>query len=395
VIGLIEQFNQYKDIKKIINGLKDGLREQLVTNLTGSAKTLLAGAVFKETGKTQLIVTNNLLQAQKVFEDLKSVIGEEKVFLYPANELIASEIAVSSPELRSQRLIALNSLMTKKTSIVVTPVSGLIGFLPSPELWASYQLNFELGEDIDLPNLITKFVQMGYERVGMVESKGEFSVRGGILDIYPLTYEDPLRIELFDTEIDSIRSFSPDSQRSITKFDNVQIGPATERIVSKTDLQLGVQRIEQAFKTTLSKISDQQLKELLAEKVSYDLDQLRQGQLIDQIYKYLGLIYEKQFSLLDYVSQDAIVVIDEISRVHEIVEQLKKDEAEWYTSLLAEGNALQGVAFSHEFFQLLHSRKRQQIHTSLFPRRVPHTHPEQVVSIQCKSMQEFHGQMNL
>lgn len=395
MIGLIEQFNQYKDIKKIINGLKSGLREQLVTNLTGSAKTLLAGAVFKETGQTQLIVTNNLLQAQKVSEDLKSVVGEDKVFLYPANELIASEIAVSSPELRSQRLIALNSLMSKKPSVVVTPVSGLIGYLPSPELWSSYQINFEIGEEIDLSNLISKFVQMGYERVGMVESKGEFSVRGGILDIYPLTYEDPIRIELFDTEIDSIRSFSPDSQRSITKYESVHIGPATERIISKTDLQLGVQRIEQAFKATLSKVSDQQVKELLVEKVTYDLEQLKQGQLIDQIYKYFGLIYENQFSLLDYVPRETVVVIDEISRVHEIVEQLKKDEAEWYTSLLAEGNALQGVSFSHDFFELLHSRKRQQIHTSLFPRRVPHTHPEQVVSIQCKSMQEFHGQMNL
>ena len=395
MIGLIEQFNRYNDIKKVISGLRNGLREQLVTNLTGSAKTILAGAVYKETKKTQLIVTNNLLQAQKVFEDIKSILGEEQVFLYPANELIASEIAVSSPELRSQRLIALNSLMANKASVIVTPVSGLVGYLPSPELWASYQLHFELGEEIDLTTLVSQFVQMGYVRVGMVESKGEFSVRGGILDIYPLTYEDPIRIELFDTEIDSIRSFSPDNQRSINKYETVQIGPATERIIPKADLQLGVQRIEDAFKLTLSKTTDKQLKETLVEKVTYDIEQLKQGQLIDQIYKYFGLIYEKQFSLLDYIPNDSIVIVDEISRVHEVVEQMKKDEAEWYTSLLAEGNALQGVTFSHDFFHLLQSRKRQQIHTSLFPRRVPHTHPEQVVSIQCKSMQEFHGQMNL
>jgi transcription-repair coupling factor (superfamily II helicase) len=394
MIGLIEQFERYTDVQKIINGIQKGLKEQLVTNLTGSSKTLLAGAIYKETNRTQLVVAQNLLQAQKMYEDLNAVVGEN-VYLYPANELIASEIAVSSPELRAQRLEVLNFLASEKVGIIITPITGVIDFLPSPELWKDYQITLELGADVDLVTLTHKLIQMGYERVSMVESQGEFSIRGGIIDLYPLTSINPLRIELFDTEIDSIRSFSVENQRSIDKYTQFQVGPATERLVRPEQITKSIANIEQLFKSTLSKVTDAELKEKLASKVGYEIEQLKQGQKIDQIYKYLSLIYEKPYSLIDYLSQDAIIYVDEISRVHEIYEQVKKDEAEWYTSLLSEGNAIQGLSFSHDLYAVMHSRKRQQIHTSLFPRRVHHTAPEQIVSIQCKTMQDFHGQMNL
>ena len=394
MIGLIEQFERYKDVQQILSGIHKGLKEQLVTNLTGSSKTLLAGAIYKDTNRTQLVVAQNLLQAQKMYEDLNSVIGGN-VYLYPANELIASEIAVSSPELRAQRLEVLNFLASGNVGVIVTPITGIIDFLPSPELWKDYQVKLEVGLDVDLEALTYKLVQMGYERVSMVESQGEFSIRGGIIDLYPLTSMNPIRVELFDTEIDSIRSFSVENQRSIDKYTYFQIGPATERLVKPEQIKESIAKIEQLFKATLTKTTDAELKERLVSKVGYEIEQLKQGQQIDQIYKYLSLIYEKPYSLIDYLPQDALIFIDEISRVHELYEQVKKDEAEWYTSLLSEGNAISGLSFSHDLYAVLHSRKRQQIHTSLFPRRVHHTAPEQIVSIQCKTMQEFHGQMNL
>lgn len=95
-------------------------------------------------------------------------------------------------------------------------------------MWEKYQLSLKLGEDINIDQTLNTFVKMGYVRAEMVTTPGEFSVRGGIIDIYPLTEANPLRIELFDTEIDSIRSFSLEDQRSKEKVSEIQIGPATE-----------------------------------------------------------------------------------------------------------------------------------------------------------------------
>ena len=102
MLGLKSLFYEQDDLQGVIDGVKEGLREQLVTGLSGSARTLFLASVYEATEKPMLIVTHNLLQAQKLFDDLVRVIGEEKVLLYPANELIGAEISVVSPELKAQ-----------------------------------------------------------------------------------------------------------------------------------------------------------------------------------------------------------------------------------------------------------------------------------------------------
>ncbi|MEI2401015.1 transcription-repair coupling factor, partial [Paenibacillus phytohabitans] len=133
------------------------------------------------------------------------LLEEDEVFLYPVNELIASEIGIASPELKGQRIEALNYWSHQSKGVIVAPIAGLKRILPPKTLWNESQLTFKVGHDIEVEDTLEKLVAMGYERVSMVSAPGEYSVRGGILDIYPLTEENPVRIELFDTEVDSIR----------------------------------------------------------------------------------------------------------------------------------------------------------------------------------------------
>ena len=147
------------------------------------------------------------------------------------NELISSEIAVASPELRAQRLDVINRLTNGEAPVVVAPVAAVRRMLPPKELWKSSQLVISLGDEIEPDQLSARLVEVGYERSDMVSAPGEFSIRGGIIDIYPLTSEHPVRIELFDTEVDSIRSFNSDDQRSIETLKHVAIGPAKELII--------------------------------------------------------------------------------------------------------------------------------------------------------------------
>lgn len=395
MIGLLESFYESKEVQSVLNGLNEGLKEQLVSGMSTSSRLLLSAALYKQTKRTQLIVTHNLYQAQKVYEDMVSILGENEVWLYPVNELIASEIGVASPELKAQRIEVLNHLVQNEPAIVVAPLAGLRRFLPAKELWAQQQIELRVGEEVDLEHMARILAYMGYERKSMVEAPGDFSIRGGILDLYPLTEELPIRLEFFDTEIDSIRTFTVEDQRSQEKVSAISFGPATEFIFADEELRQGTMKLEQELTKTVKKLKDEKLKELLVETVTHELEKLKNGQIIEQMFKYLSLFYPQPASLIDYLPDTGIVILDEISRIQETADQLEKEEAEWYIALLEEGAIVQDLAFSHDFTKLLQQRDRSFLYLTLFLRHIPHTHPQNIVNVTCKTMQDFHGQMNL
>jgi transcription-repair coupling factor (superfamily II helicase) len=391
--GLINSFSQQEELKTIINGMQEGLKEQLVAGLSGSARTLYLASIYEQTQKSLLVVTHNLLQAQKLYDDLVSIIGEKEVFLYPANELIAAEMSIASPELKAQRIEALNYWSKNKNGIVIAPMAGLRKILPSKEQWSHYQINLTTGEEVDIEALLLRLVRMGYVRAGMVSTPGEFSMRGGILDIYPLTELDPIRIELFDTEVDSIRYFSLEDQRSKDKITEIIIGPATELPIEDDQFHIIIQKLQDSLATSLTKLKDVKLKTKLSQNIGYELEQLRNGQKPDQLFKYLSFAYQN--SLVDYLPRQGLIFIDEISRVHEMNDSLEKEEAEWYTSLLSEGMMVHDVKISHQLTGVLHKQPHPIVYLSLFLRHVPNTNPQNILNVSCKQMQSFHGQMNV
>ncbi len=395
VLSLHRYLAENQDVRSIIEGVKVGLKEQLVAGLSGSARSVFVSTLYKETNRPILLVTHNLFHAQKMYDDLVQLLGTEEVFLYPVNEVIAAEMAIASPELKAQRLEVMNYWAKRQQGIVICPVAGLRRLLPPASLWRDHLFTFTVGQDIDIDHYKQQFVQMGYKRVATVSAPGEFSIRGGIIDIYPLTTEFPYRIELFDTEIESIRTFTADDQRSRDEVQQVTIGPADEMIVYGEALERGIERIEAGLAESLNKLKDEKAKQLLLEHVSAELEQLKQGQEIEQQYKYMALFYKEPASLLDYLPENGILLMDEMSRLQEAAESLDKEEAEWYTSLLSNGKIIHDVPISHSFSELLQKHRKQRIYLSLFLRHVPHTHPENIVNISCKQMQNFHGQMSL
>ena len=214
-------FLKQEDVHSVIAGVEEGLKEQLIAGLSGSSRTVLTASIYEQMQRPIMLVTHNLLQAQKLYDDIVNLLSEKEVFLFPANELIAAEMSIASPELKAQRIEALNYWSKHNKGILIVPIAGLKKIVPPKSLWKEYQLSLKLGEDINIDKTLNTFVKMGYIRAEMVTTPGEFSVRGGIIDIYPLTEANPLRIELFDTEIDSIRYFSLDDQRSKEKVSEI------------------------------------------------------------------------------------------------------------------------------------------------------------------------------
>ena len=210
-----------------------------------------------------LIVSPNLLQAQRTYEDLVKMLGDSLVHLYPAEELIAADFSVSSYELRAQRIDTLDHMVRIGKGIYITPIAGMKKLLPEKERWLSNSLSTKIGAEINMEEWLERLVSMGYTRQSMVTAPGEFALRGGILDLYPLNLEEPVRIELFDTDVDSIRTFSAEDQRSTGKLKDVSILPAAEFVWKAEDLMIIAEKLEHALGVSLKKMNDEEAKERL------------------------------------------------------------------------------------------------------------------------------------
>lgn len=393
--GINHFLESHHDIQSIIGGFHKGLKEQLIAGVSGSARSILVSVINQAVDRPILLVTHQLLQAQQLYEELSDILGEEEVYLYPVNELISSEIAVASPEFLSQRIEALTEWVRRKSGILIAPVAALRRILPPPHYWNQYQLHFNVGEAIDIEHYLASLVDMGYERVDMVTAPGEFSVRGGIIDIYPVAEAYPLRIELFDDEVDSIRYFDAESQRSLEKIDNKTVGPATELILTQEDMMAGVNRLEDALTQSLKKLKSSEEKEKLLEYVQEDLERLKNLERFQEMNKYIGFFYDEHTSLLDYMPDNGLIIFDEMSRIQEVATSLDKEEGEWYSSLLMAQQMVMNAKFSIDWVTIWSKVDDQRLYMSVFLRHIPNTQPQNIINFASRDMQEFHGQMNL
>src|SRR5690625_3230552 len=299
--GIMDSFRLKEDMQSILSGIESGMKEQLVAGVSGSARSLLVSIINQSAQRPVLLITNQLLQAQQLYDDLAEFVGDANLHLYPVNELIASEIAVASPELKSQRIAALTAWSETNKGILIAPVAALKRMLPPKEYWSKNQLMFTDGEEIKIAHYLSSFVEMGYKHAAKVTAPGEFSQCVGIIDIYPLQEKHPIRIELFDDEVDSIRNFDADTQRSLDKRKTAKIGPATELLLTEGDMDSGAERIENALAKTLTSMKTPKEKEELLASMSHDIERLKNHEQFKEMHKYVGVIYVEPASLLDYL----------------------------------------------------------------------------------------------
>ncbi len=393
--ALIEAFSKDPDLKSIASGISVGMKEQLISGLSGSARQIMMASLHEEVKRPLLIVTHNMFSAQKMAEDLQEALSPDQVLLYSANELVAAESAVSSPETLAQRIDVLMKCAQGFTGIVVAPIAGVRRLLPAPEVMANAQITIQYGGTLQLDSFLMRMIEMGYERVERVEGKGEMSIRGGIIDFYPMTSLLAYRVELFDEEVDSIRTFDPTDQRSIDKVNKVVITPCKEIIADHTRLERAADAVGVLLQTQLDKMTDRQAKLRLQEEIQREMEMLREHVYFPEIYKYISLLYPEQCHLFDYLPQDTILILDEPTRLVETSKQLERDESEWNLHLLQNGKMLPQMPLSIDNDMVLYERRFQTLFLSIFLRQVPHTQPQNILNITSRGMQDFHGQMNV
>ncbi|MFT8363591.1 MAG: transcription-repair coupling factor [Sporolactobacillus sp.] len=383
------------EFEAVRDGFDSGLKQQLVSGLSGSAKSLFIAAFYSDrTDRTLVAVTHNLYQGQKLYHDLQGFVSTEELFLYPTNDMVAADLAVASPELLAQRIDVLNHLVQGNRCLVVVPIAGLKRLMAPLYLWKASLLRFKTGALLDLQDTVRRLIAIGYSRETMVSDPGQFSVRGGILDIFPLTEQNPLRIELFDDEIDSIRSFDCQTQRSLASLkESPVIGPARELLLYEEQYVRGADHLEQKLSATLAKVTNETVRQLLEEHIGAEIDALRQKQAFEDIGKYNALLYNKSSTLTDYLPQDALFVMDEISRIQEMGDQLDREAADWQLDQLQRGQMVHDTPLMLGSAEWVEHLDQPVLLLSLFLRYHGHFQPQNLVSLSSRSMQSFHGQI--
>lgn len=365
---------------------------QLVIGLAGSAKTVMMAAAIEKARQT-LIVVPNLYHANQLAEDLRNILPEEQVHQFPVDEVLSAEMAFASPEARSERVATLDFLLSGKAGVVVAPVAGLRKFLPQPKTWQKAHLDWALGTEVELDQLAQTLVLMGYERQSMVGRPGEFSIRGSIIDVYPLDTEYPVRVELFDIEIDSLRYFEADTQRSIENLEAVTIAPVTELVFSTTDLAQAPARLNHDLSKRLAVASETD-QQFLDQYFSQLVAEWEAGIPTDQAQLYLSYLYEQPATLLDYLEDAAQLFVDDYPRILEMERTLEQEEANWQTQKIEELRVFPEQSFGLDFRDQM-KKHPQASYFSLFHKGMGNLRFQGIHQFHYRSMQQFFGQLPL
>lgn len=393
--ALINAFAADTDVQSVISGIRKGMREQMISGLAGSSRQVLIAALREDVERPMLVVTHNMFSAQKIAEDLQECLSSENVLLYPANELVAAEAAISSPETLAQRMDVLIKLSQGYRGIVVVPFSGVRRYLPISSVMAEAQVEVQVGQSLPIDAFLRQMTALGYTRADRVELRGDMSVRGGIVDFYPLTASQAYRIEWFGDDVDSIRTFDPADQRSLDRLESYVVPPCQELLADGHRMETAANHAQRLLEKQLDKMTDRTAKDRLRTELGGEIERLREHVYFPEIYKYISLLYPERQTILDYMPADTLLILDEPTRLIETAKQLERDEAEWSMHLLQNGKSLPDLALARDTEEILHHRPFPTLFLSLFLRQIPHSQPQNILNMTSRSMQNFHGQMNV
>ncbi|WP_321386956.1 transcription-repair coupling factor [uncultured Enterococcus sp.] len=393
-MNIIERISESSIVQEWYQKLT-GNHRQLITGLAGSAKTLVMTSGYQYKKKKMIVAVPNLYYANQLVEDFRNLVPDEEVYLFPVDEVLSAEMAFSSPEARADRIQTLNFLLSRKKGIVVVPAAGLRKFLPSKDTWKKAQLQWEIGTEIELDELAQKLVLMGYERQSLVGKPGEFSIRGSIIDVYPLNTQYPVRAELFDVEIDSLRYFEADTQRSAETIESVTISPVTDTIFSDEDLSAGIVKLQEALDKRLSITSEKTDKVFLEEYFGQILSSWEAGIPTENARYYADLLYKEQTTILDYLPEDSMLIVDDYARILDTEREIVREEGEWHTLKLEEKRVFSEQTFGANVHDQLRKQRFTATFFSLFQKGMGNLRFQAIHNFQYRSMQQFFGQMPL
>lgn len=390
---LTELLQQDKALQGLATGLTKGGRH-LMTGISGTARTVYLAALQQRTQQPMVIVSDSQFHADQLAEDLQALLGNGHVAVFPAEESLAAEMAVTSLDTRLARVSALHLLLTDPRAVVVTGIAGAQRYLPPVKKFQQAQLTIDFDHEYELKDLEIKLHQMGYHRNTTVEQPGEFAIRGSIVDVYPLDADYPVRLDFFDTELDSMRSFDAENQRSIENIDSLTILPATDLVLSDDDRQKAKTQLELAMTKQRDQLAGAE-KRHLTEAITPLLTTLADGQILPEMRAYLHMLYPDAASLFDYLPANGIVVFDDYPRAIENAAQMRLDDTNWWAEKLDKQQVLTTADFGWSLTDQARDIQQASLIFSPLQRGIGQLRQTSLTNVTLRPTQQFFGQMPL
>ncbi|MHB9023226.1 MAG: transcription-repair coupling factor [Armatimonadota bacterium] len=360
---LVDNLVQANPFAPLRAGMANGARRQWVSGVRGTGKSLAVAALLRARRETsapavQFVLTPSQERAETLFADLTALIGSDTglpLALFPSLEGLLYEETSPDYQLIRDRMTALSRLAAGEPLVVIaTPDAMLHRTLPVDALRGMAR-TLRVNTEVEQSELSAWLVNAGYTREALTEQPGQFSLRGGVLDIYPSTENGPFRLEFFGDEIDSLRAFDPGTQRSHAAAEAVTLYPAREILLAPERVEAAVPRIREALKAQLAVVSHEPIRmpgedgkaedllspaERLSAKLEHELELLTQGAYCNGVEYYLPFLYPEGATALDYLPEQAAVILDEPEHIAQAFQRFQEGMAQLQDSRLARGALL-------------------------------------------------------
>jgi transcription-repair coupling factor (superfamily II helicase) len=429
VKSLLQLVSDCEQFTRVSKGIEKGTHAVQVEGLTAAAKGAFIGALQERHNLPILVITYNYEQAERLYEDMSALgIGNAGLILVPPADSMIYQEANSDSDVTGGRLAALTRLQNGTARIVIAPLAAVLQRTVPPETLSRYGMRIEKSAELDIDDCLTRLVELGYERTSMVERPGEFSRRGGIIDVFPSTEEYPIRIDLFGDEIDSICNFDVETQRSAGERKSVDIAPAREILLDPARAEKAADRIARLLEDVIQGHAPSPLPspaaagegirqradadsthmalptlsheaaEKLRTRVEEDIIRIRNQSYFDGIEYYFPIVYPEKTSLLDYLPAACIVVLDEPHQIEshwgqlhlELLESLNHRIQRGETLALPEDHVIPFKEAAHQI-----NARRGNVLLSLLPRPVEWISVDEHVSLSSSPMDSFSAQLDV
>ncbi|MCF6776410.1 excinuclease ABC subunit UvrB [Thiotrichales bacterium 19X7-9] len=324
--------DQPQAITKLVDGLDHSLRHQVLLGVTGSGKTYTVANIIEKVQRPCLILAHNKTLAAQLYSEMKQFFPENRVEYFvsyydyyqpeayvPASDTYIEKDASINEHVEQMRLSTTKSILERNDVIIIATVSAIYG-LGDPEQYMQMLLSVRVGESIDQRSILRRLAEMQYQRNEMDFSRGTYRVRGEVIDIFPAESDNrAVRIELFDEEVDRITYFDPLTGQTLAQLRHISIFPSTHYVTSRERLEKVIDLIKEELKERLEVLRDNDRlieEQRLRERTLYDIEMIRELGYCSGIENYSRHLSgraqgEAPPTLLDYLPDDAFVVIDE------------------------------------------------------------------------------------
>ncbi len=331
-INAARQNKDFSRLEKYLNG--NNPLPALVTGVSAIHKAhFIAGLLGGESAQKTVVVMKNESDAVKLCADINMLLGENAALLCPEKEMILADTEASSKEYEHKRINALSALIAGKCRAIVCSASAAIQLTIPPEELQSHTFEISCGDEIDKNELVQKLISAGYSRASQIDGNGQFSVRGGIVDVFPPSSDVPFRMEFFGDEIDSLGQFDLESQRRTESLDKIVISPARETLFDSGEVLC--EKIEALSKKLRGKSAEK-----VRERLEKDVQKIKDGGFPSNIDRYFPLCYDTEATVFDYAES---VFVCENTAVREGVRAASLQHSEDLKILLDEAKICKGI----------------------------------------------------